>query len=580
MYPSQVKSEVFERILNAPEESGVYIFKSEGKTIYIGKAKNLRNRLKYYLSPENERVLRMVSEADELEIITTNSEKNAIFLEANLIRKYQPKYNIKLKEENPFYYIHITEEEYPRVVITRKPLEGGQNFGPYINRSQVRFFLKFARKLFPIRNCSLKLPSKGKHNVCIEYHIGRCIAPCRFEVKREYSELVERFKRFLSGDVGDTANYIYEKMVEAAKNLNFESAMVWRDRLRSLNDFLARGSGNKDLWAIYSLGNTSCVVLYTLENDLIKGTYRFLTNTSIEGERGTLEEFLTIYYSNNQKGVEEILVPFELEILEINGIPIRVADERYQDILKSAENYARLEVESYIQRSERINPALESLKKILNLPKVPSRIEGFDISHLFGEHKVASLVVFKDGKPLKSEYRRYRIKTVEGIDDFASMYEVVFRRYRRVLEEGKPLPDLILIDGGIGQLNSALKALKELGLEIPIIALAKRFETIILPGNKVIQLPLNEPALKILQNIRDEAHRFALRYHTTLRSKEIKKSILDLIPGVGEKRRNVLLAYFGSIDKIKEASVEEIAKLPGFTRKIAKRIKEFLGGVK
>jgi excinuclease ABC subunit C len=193
---------------------------------------------------------------------------------------------------------------------------------------------------------------------------------------------------------------------------------------------------------------------------------------------------------------------------------------------------------------------------------------------------VASLVVFKDGKPLKSEYRRYRIKTVEGIDDFASMYEVVFRRYNRVLEEGKPLPDLILIDGGIGQLNSALKALKELGLEIPIIALAKRFETIILPGNKVIQLPLNEPAVKILQNIRDEAHRFALRYHTTLRSKEIKRSILDLIPGVGEKRRNVLLAYFGSIDKIKEASVEEIAKLPGFNRKIAKRIKEFLGGVK
>jgi excinuclease ABC subunit C len=317
-----------------------------------------------------------------------------------------------------------------------------------------------------------------------------------------------------------------------------------------------------------------------LENDLIKGTYRFLTNTSIEGERGTLEEFLTIYYSNNQKGVEEILVPFELEILEINGIPIRVADERYQDILKSAENYARLEVEIYIQRSERINPALESLKKLLNLPKVPSRIEGFDVSHLFGEHKVASLVVFKDGKPLKSEYRRYRIKTVEGIDDFASMYEVVFRRYRRVLEEGKPLPDLILIDGGIGQLNSALKALKELGLEIPIIALAKRFETIILPGNKVIQLPLNEPAVKILQNIRDEAHRFALKYHTALRSKEIKKSILDLIPGVGEKRRNVLLAYFGSIDKIKEASVEEIAKLPGFNRKIAKRIKEFLGGVK
>jgi len=580
MYHYQVKNEIFEKILNAPEESGVYIFKKDGKPIYIGKAKNLRNRLRYYLSPENERVLKMVSEADELEIITTNSERNAIFLEANLIRKYQPKYNIKLKEETPFYYIHITDEEFPRVVITRRALDGGQNFGPYINRSQVRFFLKFARKLFPIRNCSLKLPSNKKHNVCIEYHIGRCIAPCKFEVKREYSELVEKLKSFLSGDVGDAARYIYDKMVEAAKNLNFESAIVWRDRLRSLNDFLSMGGGSKDLWAIYSLGNSASVVLYKLENDLIKGTYRFLTNVSIEGERGTLEEFLTLYYGNNTKGIDEILVPFELEISEINGIPVRVVDEKYYDILKSAENYAKLEIESYVQRAERAHPALESLKKILNLPKLPSRIEGFDVSHLFGEYKVASLVVFKDGKPLKSEYRRYKIKTVEGIDDFASMYEVVLRRYRRILEEGKPLPDLILIDGGIGQLNSALKALKDLGIEIPTVALAKRFETLVLPGNKIIQIPLNEPALKILQNIRDEAHRFALKYHTTLRSGGFKKSVLDLIPGVGEKRKKVLLAYFGNISRIKEASIDEIAKLPGFNRKIAQRIKEMLQGAK
>ncbi len=579
MYLSQIKGEVLDKIINAPEESGVYIFKREGKPIYIGKAKNLRNRLKYYLSPENERVIRMILEADDIEIITTNSEKNAIFLEANLIKKFQPKYNIKLKEETPFYYIHLTDEEFPRVIVTRKPIEGGQNFGPYINRSQVRFFLKFARKLFPIRNCSLKLPSNRKYNVCIEYHIGRCIAPCRFEVKEEYLDLVEKFKKFLSGDIGNTAKYIYERMVEAAKNLNFESAIVWRDRLRSLNDFISRGFGNKDLWAIYTLGNTSCVVLYTLENDLMKGTYRFLINNSIEGERKTLEEFLSIYYENQSK-TDEILVPFEMEITQINGIPIRVVDERFFDILKSAENYARLELESYIQKSERVNPALESLKRILNLPKVPSRIEGFDVSHLFGEYKVASLVVFKDGKPLKSEYRRYRIKTVEGIDDFASMYEVVFRRYRRVLEEGKPLPDLILIDGGIGQLNAALRALKELGLDIPTVALAKRFETLVLPGNKVVQIPLNEPALKILQNIRDEAHGFALRYHTTLRSKGIKRSILDLIPGIGEKRKNVLLAYFGSIRRIKEASIEEIARLPGFNRKIAQRIKEMLGSVK
>ncbi|MEO0138542.1 MAG: excinuclease ABC subunit UvrC [candidate division WOR-3 bacterium] len=578
MYRFQPKDSITEKILNAPERSGVYVFKNNGNPIYIGKAKNLRNRLKYYLSPTDERVQKMVSEADDLEFIITDGERNAVFLEASLIKKHQPKYNIKLKSETPFYYIHLTGEEIPRVVLTRRPLEDGENFGPYLNRSQVRFFLKFARKLFPLRNCSLKLPSSKKYNPCIEYHIGRCIAPCRFDVKGEYSEYVERFKRFLSGDIGDVARYIYERMINEANKLNFEAAAIWRDRLRSLNEFMSRNTGEKDVWAIYTLGNTSCVVLYTLEGGIINGSYKFLTTTSIEGERGTLEEFLIMYYANNPRKVDEIIVPFELELNEINGIPIKLPYEGVLETVRAAEMYARLEVEGYIQKSQRIHPSLESLKKLLKLPKLPRIIEGFDVSHTFGTHKVASLVVFKDGKPFKSGYRRFKIKTVKGIDDYKAIYEVVYRRYKRVLEEGKELPDLILIDGGIGQLNSALKALEELNLEIPTVALAKRFETVILPGNRIVQIPLSEPALKLLQSVRDEAHRFALSYHRTLRSKNANKSVLDLIPGIGEKRKKVLLAYFGSIKGIKEASVEEIASLPGFNKKVAKTLKEFLNG--
>ncbi|MEO0169921.1 MAG: helix-hairpin-helix domain-containing protein, partial [candidate division WOR-3 bacterium] len=363
-----------------------------------------------------------------------------------------------------------------------------------------------------------------------------------------------------------------------ANKLNFEAAAIWRDRLRSLNEFMSRNTGEKDVWAIYTLGNTSCVVLYTLEGGIINGSYKFLTTTSIEGERGTLEEFLIMYYANNPRKVDEIIVPFELELNEINGIPIKLPYEGVLETVRAAEMYARLEVEGYIQKSQRIHPSLESLKKLLKLPKLPRIIEGFDVSHTFGTHKVASLVVFKDGKPFKSGYRRFKIKTVKGIDDYKAIYEVVYRRYKRVLEEGKELPDLILIDGGIGQLNSALKALEELNLEIPTVALAKRFETVILPGNRIVQIPLSEPALKLLQSVRDEAHRFALSYHRTLRSKNANKSVLDLIPGIGEKRKKVLLAYFGSIKGIKEASVEEIASLPGFNKKVAKTLKEFLNG--
>ncbi len=568
---------IISTVESAPELSGVYIFKSGGRPIYIGKAKNLKHRLKNYINPDSERIRKMVAEADDIEIIITESERNAIFLEANLIRKHKPKYNIRLKGAPPFYYIHITNETYPRIVLSREPLEGGENFGPYINRMQVRYFVKFARKMFPIRNCSLNLPSKRKVKPCIEYHIKRCTAPCMYDQVESYNELVKGFKNFLMGNVNEVANYIYQKMNEEASNLNFEAAALWRDRLRSLNEFMVRRARSSvDIWAIYTLGSTSCIVVYTVKDGIVSKTAKFLTTTSIYGEVGTLEEFLIMFYTGNMVDIDEIVVPFDMDMDEINGIRIRKVNGKEREMLEAAAMCARFEVESYILKSSRHHPALESLKKLLNLDKVPLRIEGFDISHTFGDNKVGSLVVFRDGRPLKSEYRRFKIKTVKGIDDFASMYEVVLRRYKRVLEEGKELPNLILIDGGIGQLNAALKALKELDLNIPAVALAKRFETVILPGNRVVQIPTTDPALKLLQNIRDEAHRFALKYHTSLRSKTARKTILDIIPGIGEKRKKVLLAHFGSISRIKSASIDEIASLPGFNRKVAKVLKDYL----
>jgi len=511
---------VKEIILNAPDSPGVYVFKRKGKPIYVGKAKDLSRRLRSYLRPDDDRIASMVSEADELELIPTTTEEGALVLEANLIRRHRPRYNVRLKDGNPFLYIHLTDEEFPRITVVRTPKDGGENYGPFLRRKTLREFMRFARRLFPIRNCSLKLPSRKRIPPCVEYHIGRCLAPCAYDVGEEYRTAVDGLRKLLRGDSEGVRRLLYERMMEEARRYNYEAA-------------------------------------------------------------------------NNTDLPVEIITRPGIDLKTLSGVRVREPTPEEEEVVKVASDYAYSKLESVLMARERTNPALSSLQKVLRLPEPPTRIEGYDISHTFGENRVASMVVFKDGKPfksgyrrfkirtfpgIKSGYRRFKIRTFPGIDDYAAMYEVVNRRFRRLKEEGGETPNLVLIDGGIGQLRAALKAMRDAGIEVPAVALAKRYETLYLPSGEVVQLPVNDPALRLLMRVRDEAHRFALKYHRTLRSKKYGKSVLEEIPGIGKKRKKILLSHFGSVERIRMASVQEIASLPTFNVNLAKRVKEYLKG--
>ncbi len=570
---------VREGILTAPDSPGVYIFKEKGKPLYIGKAKSLSKRLRAYLRPENERIREMVERADSLEMVPTTTEEGALMLEASLIRRFKPKYNVRLKDGNPFLYLHLSGGEYPALSIVRTPPSDGETYGPFLRRRTLREFLRFARRLFPVRNCSLKLPARKKVPPCVEYHIGRCLAPCAYDVDDEYREAVEGLRRLLRGDDDGVRTFLYDRMMEEASRYNYEAAALWRDRLRVFQEVVGRRRGRRHLWVVRSHGREGVVVLYVLVGDEVGDVFPFHVSVSLEGDKGTLREFLSMYYANNVERPEEIIAFPGAGVDSVAGIPVRTPSESEMEVVRVALDYAEERLEAFVSARERVNPALSSLQRVLRLPHPPRRIEGYDISHTSGEGQVASMVVFKDGKPSRADYRRYRIRSTSGIDDYAAMYEVVSRRFQRLAREGGERPDLLLIDGGIGQLRAALKAMGDVGIEVPAVALAKRYELLHLPSGEVVQLPLNDPALRLLMRVRDEAHRFALKYHRTLRSKKYGRSALDDIPGIGKKRKSILLSHFGSVERIKMASVQEIASLPTFNLKLAKRVKEYLTGV-
>ena len=570
---------VREGILTAPDSPGVYIFKEKGKPLYIGKAKSLSKRLRAYLRPENERIREMVERADSLEMVPTTTEEGALMLEASLIRRFKPKYNVRLKDGNPFLYLHLSGGEYPALSIVRTPPSDGETYGPFLRRRTLREFLRFARRLFPVRNCSLKLPARKKVPPCVEYHIGRCLAPCAYDVDDEYREAVEGLRRLLRGDDDGVRTFLYDRMMEEASRYNYEAAALWRDRLRVFQEVVGRRRGRRHLWVVRSHGREGVVVLYVLVGDEVGDVFPFHVSVSLEGDKGTLREFLSMYYANNVERPEEIIAFPGAGVDSVAGIPVRTPSESEMEVVRVALDYAEERLEAFVSARERVNPALSSLQRVLRLPHPPRRIEGYDISHTSGEGQVASMVVFKDGKPYRADYRRYRIRSTSGIDDYAAMYEVVSRRFQRLAREGGERPDLLLIDGGIGQLRAALKAMGDVGIEVPAVALAKRYELLHLPSGEVVQLPLNDPALRLLMRVRDEAHRFALKYHRTLRSKKYGRSALDDIPGIGKKRKSILLSHFGSVERIKMASVQEIASLPTFNLKLAKRVKEYLTGV-
>ena len=591
---------VEEKLALLPDKPGVYLMKDDkGRIIYVGKAINLKNRVRsYFQSSRNHsgKVLALVAHIVDLEYIITASEIEALILECNLIKKHRPKYNISLKDDKTYPYIKVTYEDFPRVYATRKVLkDGARYFGPYTNAGAVHETLRLLKTLFPLRSCR-KLAAKRP---CLEHHIKRCLAPCAGKVEQEtYSEMIKAVTLFLEGRSDAVAKNLKRLMVEAAEELEFEQAARLRDQLTAVEKIMEKqnivtGSGDQDAIGLARSAAGICAQVFFIRSGKMVGRDHFiLLGGEDETDQNILEAFIKQYYSQAAFIPREILLPLELAEQQLladwlsssKGGRVQVETPKRgtkKDLVNMAAGNAAIVLEEQAVRLEadvdKTAGAAAELGQYLGLSAVPQRIECFDISHIQGSETVASMVVFEDGQPNKNEYRRYKLKTVEGKpDDFKSMQEVVGRRYRDALEKG-PIPDLIIIDGGKGQLNAALTLIRAAGLtEVTVVGLAKEFEHIFREGiSEPLILPRHSQSLYLVQRIRDEAHRFAITYHRKLRSKRNLVSVLDHISGIGAKRRKALWDHFGSLAKIKAAEVEALAKVEGMTLPAAEAVYNF-----
>lgn len=610
-YHIEVPATVAEKLKQLPEAPGVYIMKDGGgRIIYVGKAVVLKNRVRqYFRSQRNHspKVRAMVSHVADFETIITGSEVEALILENNLIKKNRPRYNISLKDDKTYPYVKVTlGEAYPRVMITRRIVkDGSRYFGPFADVGAVHESLKLLRRLFPLRTC--KHLEQGRP--CLEYHIKRCPAPCIDKVSREeYQAMVQAVLLFLEGHIDDVGRDLQRRMEEAAAGLDFERAAVLRDQLAAVKKVAERQSidspeiaGDKDVLALArnDLTAVSCAVILIVRGGKVTGRERFfLKGGEDETDEAVLAAFLGQYYQQAVFVPREILLPFALPAQELLilkewlearrgdrvtvGIPRRGTKKALVEMAaENAAKYLKDETEKLTKERGATVGAVEELKKFLGLNNLPRRMECFDISHIQGSDSVASLVTFEDGVPDKDHYRRYKLKTTEGRnDDFRSMREALTRRYGKATLENPP--DLVVVDGGLGQLNAALKIIREAGhRDIPVIGLAKQFELVFTEGSSdPIELPRHSQAFFLLQRIRDEAHRFAVTYHRNVRNKRNLVSILDHIQGIGPKRRQALRKHFGTIEKIREASREKLAAVPGMNSLAAKAVFDFFAAVK
>jgi len=576
-----------EKLKTLPDNPGVYLMKnSEGKIIYVGKAKILKNRVRQYFQKNKNhspKVQAMIKKIFDFETIITASEVEALILECNLIKKFRPKYNICLKDDKTYPYIKITAEKFPRILITRKKIsDGGKYFGPYTN--SVKENLQLLLKIFPLRTCK-----NFQKRPCLEFHIKRCLAPCAEKISVEnYLEIVKSAEKFLEGKTAEVEKNLLKEMEFAAENLNFELAAKLRDILFAIKKFSEKQKiisdvGNVDALGICKKNSEVCVQIFFVREGKVLGRENFLLeNAGEESDAKIIEEFLKNYYSRTEIFAEEILLPCEIEEEKIfaEWLKVKIFEPKRgikKSLVEMANENAEKFLQEKIQREEIKNSqtlgAVEELKKFLNLPILPKKMECFDISHIQGAETVASMVSFFNGIADKKNYRRYKINSTEGKpDDFLSMREVIFRRYSKISAEN--LPDLIVIDGGIGQLNSALEIIRGLNLKIPVISLAKQFE-LVFTENFSEPIKLEGQALFLMQRIRDEAHRFAITYHRKLRRKRNLESELDKISGIGKVRREELLKKFGSIEKIKSATLEEILEVPSMNKVAAESLQKF-----
>ncbi|WP_182185914.1 excinuclease ABC subunit UvrC [Pectinatus frisingensis] len=589
-----------QKLQQLPINPGVYIMKDVNKRIiYVGKAVVLKNRVRqYFQSNKNHsaKVIAMVKRIADFETIITDSEIEALILECNLIKKHHPHYNISLRDDKTYPYLKVTlNEDFPRVIITRRvKKDGSRYFGPYTNVGAVKESLKLLRKSFPLRTCK----NMNVDRPCLEYHIKRCLAPCVGKIgKNSYGEMVKSVVLFLDGKSAVLEKNLQQRMGKAAANLQFELAASLRDQLAAVRKTTEKqkimlDGGDQDAVGMARSVYGACIQVFYIRNGKMIGRSHFiLKNSEDETDEAILTAFLQQYYNQASSLPREVLLPIKIDesiliekwLTKAQGNKVEIIVPQRgvkKDIVNMAEENAdkflRDEQERIMREKAKTTGAVEELGKYLKLPQLPRRMECFDISHIQGSETVASMVVFEDGEPKKSDYRRFKINSTEGKpDDFMSMREVTKRRYEKLTET--EMPDLIIIDGGKGQLSSALEIIRGAGhLSVPVVGLAKRFEYIFIEGeSEPVILPRHGEALYLVQRIRDEAHRFAITYHRKLRSRRNMVSILDHIDGIGPKRRKVLWEHFGRLDKIKAATVDEMAAVNGMTKPAAQAVYNF-----
>ncbi|RAI86955.1 excinuclease ABC subunit UvrC [Algoriphagus yeomjeoni] len=576
--------------LTLPDNPGVYkYFNEENELIYVGKAKSLKKRVSSYFNKNagvNLKTRKMVKEIRRIEITLVDSEFDALLLENNLIKKSQPKYNILLRDDKTYPYLLLTKENFPQIFPTRKMIpRRGTYYGPFASVKAMNNVLDLIRELFTIRTCKLDLSpykiAEGKYKVCLEYHIGNCQGPCvGLQNETDYNKDLEQAKHILKGNLGVAKTYFKQEMQQHAENLEFEKAHKLKEKLDLLEKYQAKSLiaspsiNNLDVCTIVSDEKNAYVNFMRVKNgSLITSKNVELKKRLDESDEQLLLTALIRLQDQFQSDAEEVLLNIELteQIEGLNVFHPKIGDKKklIELSLKNALYYKKEKALLIGLNQDKKDRVIRQLQQDLSLPEIPDHIECFDNSNIQGTNPVASMVCFLNGKPAVKEYRHYHIKTVVGPDDFASMKEVVGRRYKRLIDEGKPMPKLVVIDGGKGQLSSAVEALKELGVygQMPIIGIAKRLEEIYFPGDSYpVHIDKKSESLRLLQRIRDEAHRFAITFHRNIRSKNAFGTQLTAIPGIGKSTADNLLSHFKSVKKISEASEKEIAAIIGTSR--------------
>ncbi|MFC2086906.1 excinuclease ABC subunit UvrC [Bacteroidota bacterium] len=571
-----------------PSNPGVYqFFNKQNQIIYIGKAKNLKKRVSsYFTKYYNDNKLKvLVKSIVDIKFIIVDNEADAFLLENNLIKKYQPRYNIQLKDDKSFPWICVKNEKFPRIFSTRKLIrDGSQYFGPYTSMNTVRIILEISRNLFKYRTCNYSLTEENienaKFKACLEYHLNNCKAPCINEQsEEEYEEGINQIKKILNGNITSVIDYLKVKMNESSMELNFEEAQNYKEKLKYLENYRNKTTivnfklNNLDVFSIINEENVAYVnYIKVIEGSIVSSHAVEIRKRLNESEKVLLAHAICDIRRNTQSTAREIIVPFKMAEISDNvkqTVPKAGDKKKLLEFCTKGAYYFRLEKvrrQSQTEDYDKSEEKLELIRKELGLKKKPLRIECFDNSNLQGSNPVSACIVFENAKPLKSDYRHYNIKTVQGIDDYKSMEEVVLRRYKRILNENGKLPDLVVIDGGKGQLNAALKSLRKLGIEqrVPVIGIAKRLEEIYKPNDAIpLYIDKNSYALRILQHVRNEAHRFGISFHKGKREKDILKSELDNIKGIGKKTQEILFNNFKSIKNIQNSNLDELELVIG-----------------